>query len=588
MDKKNRAGIHLSQLLLGLLALLGTLLAGCATGGDSGSQLASNQTFIWPNIGVSSIDDITLDPANVADYYSSTMTNAIYGGLVTNDHNLNVIPDMATWEVSPDGRQYTFRLKPNLHFSDGAPITAQDFAYSIDRALDPNICVPYQGPACVGQQIASTYLLSILNADKRAKGEISSIIGTGVQVLDAQTLVIKLSSPVAYFLAALTYPTSFPVERTLISKYPLNETTHKNHTDWTYHLNEGGCSGPFMIKSYAEDGKSVTLVPNPYWYGKKLTLKEIVRPFISDATEAYQGYRQGKYDYTDVPAQEYQAARDQADFHEVGLLRTNYVGINQLAKPFDDLRVRQAFALALNKQLIVDRILNGSGYPTNHIVPQGMPGFYDGLTAPGIQARSVTGDIDHAQDLIKDYFAGCQCDHIDVTLYYPHNTDRQRTAQAMKTMWQTVLSGPWGQVRVDIQEVSSVHTLLVDYLTYTVGNKEGAIQMWLLGWIADYPDPQDWLSLQFAQGPLNFTNYHDTGTFHAWQLMKQADVEQNPAKRMDFYHQAEQQLVDNVAWIPYVQLKGIWRIKPYIQGYNPSALQLLSDQEWANVSVLAH
>jgi ABC-type transport system substrate-binding protein len=127
MRKHHGAGIHIGQFLLGAFAILAMLLAGCSTDSNTGSQLDANQTFVWPDIGVTSVDDIELDPANVQDYYSSTFTNAIYGGLVTSDHNLNVKPDMAsTWEVSPDGRQYTFHLLNNLHFSDGTAITAQD------------------------------------------------------------------------------------------------------------------------------------------------------------------------------------------------------------------------------------------------------------------------------------------------------------------------------------------------------------------------------------------------------------------------------------------------------------------------------
>lgn len=590
MRKHHWTGIHIGQLLLGALAVLAMLLAGCSTDGNTGSQLDPNQTFTWPDIGVTSVNDIELDPANVQDYYSSTFTNAIYGGLVTTDHNLNVTPDLASgWDVSPDGRQYTFHLRPNLHFSDGTAITAQDFAYSIDRALDPTVCEGYAGGACAGQQVAGTYLINIVDADKRAAGEVSTIIGTGIQVPDAQTLVIKLSSPVAYFLEALTYPTSFPVEKTLVDKYPLTVDNHKNQADWTYHLNEGGCSGPFMIKSYAQDGKTITLVPNPYWWGPKPVLKEIVRPFIQDNVDAYQNYKQGKYDYTDVPSQEYQAARDQADFHEVGLLQTNYVGFNQNVAPFNDITVRQAFALALNKQLIADRVLNGAVLPTNHIVPQGMPGFNAELTAPSIDARSVTGDLTQAQQLIKNYFSNCGCKELDVTLYYPFTTDRQNTAAAMANMWNTVLSGDWGTVNVTTQNAGTVHSLIVDHLNHNITNTNGQIQAWMLGWIADYPDPQDWLSLQFAQGSTNnWENYHDTANSQAWSLMSQADIEQNPTKRMDLYNRAEQQLVDDVAWLPYMQPKGIWRVKTYVQGYNPSAENLLSDQDWANVSILAH
>jgi peptide/nickel transport system substrate-binding protein/oligopeptide transport system substrate-binding protein len=334
-----RTPIRRGSLALGLLALLALILAACGSNGSSASQLDSAQKFIWPVIGAGSFNDLVLDPANVSDFYSSTVTNAVFSGLVTVDHDLNVIPDSSTWEISPDGRQYTFHLKPNLHFSDGSPLTSQDFAYSIDRSLDPNICVPVNGPSCVGSPLASTYLGDIKGATDRAAGTIPSLLNNGLLTPDAQTLVIKLDKPVAYFLEALTYPTSYPVEKSLVDKYG---NDYNDHTDWTTHLAEGGGTGPFEIKSYG-DGKTLTLVPNPYWHGAKITLKEVVRPFVLDPVDSYNSYRHGQYDYTDVPSQEYQSARDQGDFHEVGLLRTNYVGINQLAKPFDNLNVRQAF-----------------------------------------------------------------------------------------------------------------------------------------------------------------------------------------------------------------------------------------------------
>jgi oligopeptide transport system substrate-binding protein len=590
MHRMKRALTRRSYLMLSLLGVLAMLLAGCGSNSSGASQLDPAQKFIWPIIGASSINDLVLDPANVADFYSATVTNAIFSGLVTVDHDLNVIPDSATWEVSPDGRQYTFHLKPDLHFSDGTPLGAQDFAYSIDRALSPDVCVAVNGPACVGAPLASVYLGDIKGAADRAAGTLSTVINTtGIFTPDAQTLIIKLDKPVAYFLEALTYPTSFPVEKALIDKYG---NDYQNHNDWTTHLTEGGCTGPFEIKSYG-DGKTLTLVPNPYWHGPKLTLKEVDRPFVQDPVDAYNNYRHGQYDYTDVPSQEYQSAKDQEDFHEVGLLQTDYIGINQEAKPFDNLNVRQAFALALNKQLIADRVLNGAVLPTNHIVPEGMPGYDDALTAPGSNTRIVTGDTDKAQTLIKSYFSSCKCNGLlEFKFYYPSgNTDRLHTAQAMKNMWETVLSGDWGQVKVDLTEVT-FHDLVIAYFPATAGNHKGAfdMSMWMIGWIADYPDPQDWLSLQFAPGsPNNISNYQDgPNNFSAWSLCQQADVEQDPAKRMSLYHQAEQQLVDTVAWLPYAQPKGIWRLKTYIQGYDPSSLNLLSDLAWSNVSVLAH
>lgn len=578
---KRRRAYRLPYVLC-CLAMLALVLTDCGLNRDDpGSRLAANQILIWPLTHVPNFNALVLDPANVGDVYSESVIEAISGGLVSSDQHLNVVPDMATWEISPDGQQYTFHLRSNLHFSDGIPITAQVFAYSLDRALDPQVCIPLYGAGC--SPMATVYLKDIKGADARLSGTLKSIIGTGVEAQDARTLVITLERPVAYFLEALTYPVSYPVEQSLVEKYGNN---------WAAHLDVGGDSGPFKIGSYGTS--NLTLLSNPYWYGKHGVLKKIIRPYMADPLSAYAAYQEGATDFAEVPSEEYQSALEQADFHEVGVLATSYVGINQEAGPFSNLAVRQAFALAIDKQLLADHILFGTVLPTNHIVPQGMPGYDVGLTAPGTESHTLTGDYTQAQHLISGYFAQCGCHGLlTASITYPvEQTDGADIIAALITMWNTILSGSWGTVTVSADPVS-FNDLFLTRFPETVGNHTGAMQMWFIGWTADYPDPEDFLSLQFApDSPNNATNYHDgmqdRQKFAAWKLMAQADVEQNPVMRMNLYHQAEQELVNDVAWIPIFQGKGVWRIKPYIQGFLPTALDLLSDQEWANVAILAH
>lgn len=584
MSRMPRALAQVCQVWFGPLVLMALLLTGCGETAASGPGLAADQTFIWPLTHASSFNDLIVDPPNTPDVYSAGVIDLIFAHLVTTDHNLNVVHDLATaWEISPDGTQYTFHLAAGLHFSDGAPLTAQDFAYSIDRALDPQVCVPFAGPGC---RPRTTSLFDIVGALDRVAGRIPTDIGVGIFTPDARTLLIKLAHPAAHFLEAMTTNPVVPVERTLVEKYGMN---HQQHTDWTYHLNEAGCSGPFIIQSYG-DGKTLTFTPNPFWHGPKLTLKKVIRPLVLDVTDAYAGYQEGKYDYTDVPPEDYLAARDQADFHEIGQLSEQFLGINALASPFNALDVRQAFALALNKQLIADRVLNGVSLPTNHIVPQGQPGFYEGLTAPGGPTRTVTGDIGQAQALIKTYFAHCSCSALTVTLTYPNDAKRAPVAQVMIQMWDTILSGSWGQVTVTPLPVS-FQTLVVNEFNATLGHS-GPLQMWLVGLSAAFPDPFNWLNGVFAPtAPLNVFNYRDVpGQFTAWALMQQADAAQDPAQRLSLYNQAEQQLVNAALEIPYAQEKGLWRVKPYIQGFNPTPLLTIPilELDWAHISVLAH
>src|SRR5260221_1717792 len=344
--------------VLGLLVLL---LAACGPTTTTAS-LASDQTFVWPLQQEATVNDEVLDPAEILTSYDLASAQLIYSGLVTLGSDLTVQNDSAKKiDVDTTGTKYTFHLLTGLYFSDGKPLRAADFAYGIDRALDPHLCdgadnngnaipygnSPYGGNCNYG---AATYLNHILGATDRINGNGGSdhsVVAQGdhpdkgVSILDDQTLVIRLDAPIAYFLDTLTYPTSYPLEQSLVDKYPGGQ--------WVNHLTEGGCSGPFKLESYG-DSKTLTFVPNSSWetaHNQHLTLTKIVRPYALNVDHEYNDYRAGKYDYTDVPGRSYSYARGQDDFHDVASLKIQYFGLNFLTPPFDSLDVRRAFDLAL-------------------------------------------------------------------------------------------------------------------------------------------------------------------------------------------------------------------------------------------------
>jgi oligopeptide transport system substrate-binding protein len=603
---------------LPLVGLLVLVLAGCGTQPGSGAQLAHDQKFVYPFIGPSTVNDPNnpevLDPAEIAAAEDETTATMLYSGLVSLAPNLNVVYDsVSKIDVDPTGTKYTFHLLSGLRFSDGQPIRASDFAYGIDRALDPHICdgtdakgnaIPYgnspYGANCT--YVGQTYLNHILGANDRINGsggKDHSVVANGdnaakgVSVIDDQTLVIRLDAPVGYFLEALTYPTSYPLEKSLVDKYP--------NGGWVNHLDEGGTSGPFKIKSYT-DGKTVVFVPNTYWetaHNKQLTLTEVDRPFVASLDTAYSNYRigAGNYDFTEVPGKDYAYARGQDDFHEVGALQVDYFGFNRLVPPFDNVGVRQAFALALNKQLLVDRIYNGGAIPTNHIVPQGMPGYYPDLVTPTPdKTQSLTGNQGAAQTLLHHAQASCTgktltdpdyCPYVDATHYSPlkeidvftnsSNQSRIDLATAAAEEWNSILS-------LNVKEQS---VTLSDVIANTNPNKGASgYGAWAIGWLADYPDPQDWLSLQFrSNAGYNGSHVNDADLDH---LFDKADLEQDPAKRMDYYHQAEQKLVDTVAWLPYLQKKATWRQRYWVHGFGLNPLFIFPDIGWPNVYITPH
>lgn len=622
---KSKSLVALPRVMVGIVGLLSLLIAACGTNNNNGSTLAKDQVFTWPY--QNSVTSIThgevLDPGVVQAAVDNGTVSMIYTSLVTFKSDLSVIPDAAsTWDIDSSGKVYTFHLRPNLHFSDGTPLTAADFAYSINRALDPTLCTvqdafsygfgtgpngtPPSGGQCIAKPgasgpppIAATYLQYILGADKRlsgAGGNDQSLIGQGddpnhgLDVIDPQTLRIRLSAPAAFFLEALTYPTAMPVEQSLVKKYPGGL--------WVDHLDQGGCSGPFMMKSYG-GGQALTLVPNPYWekaWGKQLTLTEVHRPLATSIDNEYTSYLGGQYDYTTVPGNQYSFARGQNDFHEVPTLATDYFGLNFHVAPFDNLQVRRAFALALNKQLLVDRVLNGSEIPTNHIVPRGMPGFDSNLHQPPPDGtQSLTGNQSAAIALLKQAKGQCTsgesaasgppdfCPFImngtksqEITIWTNNNNGtRDQFVAAAAQEWSDVL-----QLNVHVKLIP-FNTFLQNLVPYT-----GPYQAWALGWLADYPDPQDWLSSQFNSKVTN--NAAGVSDSQLDSLMAQADSNLNSTQRMQQYNQAEQTVIDDVAWIPYAQQKSFWRQRVWVHGFSLNSLQNMVDINWPNVYITTY
>jgi oligopeptide transport system substrate-binding protein len=607
-----------SLALLTLVGLVAVSLAGCTATGSGQSGIAKDQTFTWPYVNATAVENpqldvAVLDPAVITNAIDSSNIAMLYSGLVTlNSSTLQVEPDAAlSWDVSADGKTYTFHLRPNMAFSDGTPITARDFAYSINRAIGPTPNASGQDLVCSIEDaltyaqdgncyaLGSTYLGMIQGASDKVKltpaqAANYSLIGPGkgLEVVDPRTLIIRINQPAAYFLEALDYPSSFPVEQSLVQKF--------SGGAWVDHLTQGGCSGPFMVKSYAR-GNELQLVPNPYWetaWHKNLTLKEVDRPFLASQDTEYTNYHaKSLYDYTDVPAPQYTFAVGQSDFHQVASLTTDYIGLNFKVPPFDNQQVRQAFDLSLNKQLLIDRVYNGEFIPTNHIVPEGNPGYAPQLTGPD-GTQSITGNQPQALKLLAEAQATCKgvtppfpaaldyCPYIDngansspIYLSAGVNTDATQKEVA------TIATQTWSQVlklNVNIKAYDDLVGLEQVILAAT-GN---TAQAWLIGWVADYPDAQDWLSLQFystAPNNLSYVNRPDLD-----QLMAQADSDQNPVRRVNEYNAIEQKIVDLCAWIPLDQEKTSWRLRPWVQGFGLNQVLLMEDADWPNVYILAH
>ncbi|MBE3558047.1 MAG: peptide ABC transporter substrate-binding protein [Ktedonobacteraceae bacterium] len=557
-----------------LFCLLAILLVACGGGatGQSGTSTAKapdeKQILISP-IGNRS-DIKSFDPARATDIDSINAIQMVFTGLVSLNDKLQVQDQLAaSHTVSNDGLTYTFTLKPNLKFSDGTPLTSKDVAYSIDRALQPE----------TKSAVAPTYLGLIKDADKLNAGKIKTIIGDSLLTPNDQTITIILSQKAAYFLETLTYNTSYVVEKSMIDKYGSN---------FPDHLSEGiGGAGPWKVSKYVR-GQAIEFVPNPNYYGPKPQLKKVVMPFYKQSDTVWNVYQTGQVHSSGVPSAQIETAKKLPNhqYHQAPSLAIMFYAMNFLQKPFNNLKVRLAFALAIDKDAIAHNIYKDMVIPTNHIVPEGMPGYNPALSGP--QGASTKGNRELAKKLFdeglkEEGLTASSLPPIVFSTSAQSDTARNEVA-AVQQMWQSTLGI---SVKIDTMEFNK----LSDQIDNTKNNPKG-LQIWRADWYADYPDPQDWLTLLFSKdSPKNAMNYGANSTQQNadeqanQQLMLQADANLNPTERMQQYNKAEQALVNDVAWIPLYQITSTYVLKPCVVGTVDNAQSLTPPDDWANIYI---
>jgi oligopeptide transport system substrate-binding protein len=570
-----------------LFALVAMFIVGCGpttttpTASTPSAAPKSQQVY---RVGLPASDIATFDPAEGTDSNSIAAIDTVFTGLVQLNDKLEVVDQLASgYTVSADGLTYTFTLKPNLHFSDGAQLTATDVAYSIDRALSPSIS-SLNG-------VTLTYLGLIKDSASRASGKIPTLIGDSLIVTDPNTIQIIVSKKTAYFLEALTYPTAYVVEQSVITKWGIK---------WTDHLSDNngdGGDGPWKVQSYSHT-TGIVLVPNTYYYGKAQTLQRLELDFYKDTNTMYSAYLANQIDNSAVPsADDTQAEAKTKEFREYGSLAIFYLTMNYLYKPFDDIKIRQALSLAVNRDVLAKDIYHNLVTPSCHIVPSGMPGYDTNLKCAG--GAATKGDPTLARQLFQQGLTEeglTTATFPAITLTYPSGSSD--TADLITTiigMWSSVLGiNITGHAEDFNQLLTDVNGSVCATPDNLAKCQNKGLAMWWLGWIADYPDPQDWTTLQFDKGaPNNAWNYGQNLSAAATEqqavqtTLEQADADLG-SDRMSLYNQAEQSLVNDVTWLSLYQSDVVGLIKSYVQGVVNNAQGLVPPDDWANIYISAH
>ena len=531
-----------------LLSTLLIMLAAC--GGASTTTptingtptLASSQVLTFPNVGTRDIG--VLDPALGPDSNSAIAVGMIYTGLVKFDKNLNVMPDQATWVISPDNKVYTFNLKQGITFSDGTPVTAQSYVYTLTRALLPDVKSP----------IASFFLGPIAGSDNVSNGKTRTL--TGVKAIDKNTLQITLKQPAAYFLQIMANSIAYPLNQKIINQY--------GQTDWVNHAASNGIgTGPFMVKEWDHNTKMV-LVPNPQWYGAKTKLTEVDMLFVNDQSTAFKAYQAGQYNFVwNIGPQDLTDAKSMPGYTSESLLQTDLLFFSNKMAPFNNAAVRQAFAYAIDKETLATAIFKGSAVPAPTIIPPGMPGYQPNYQGLAYDKSKALAALQNAYPDVSKV--------PPITFSFPNSQVSQSEASALQQMWQSALG---------IQ----VKLLSVELNAYNTETANHQVQFGFTQWSADFPDPYDWLTLNLFSTASNNSGDWTNPQFD--QTVTKAEQTTGDT-RIQLYNQAEQIAISDVGWLPLDHQAMSANIPSWVHGVSLNNTGLYFG-DWSDVYLLQH
>jgi oligopeptide transport system substrate-binding protein len=447
----------------------------------------------------------------------------VYSGLVSFDPRLNLTPDLAaTWDVSSDGRVYTFHLRENAKFHDGRPVTAQDVVYSWERALSP----------ALGSDTASTYLGDIMGAHEMVNGEAEHV--SGLQALDDHTLQVTIDAPKPYFLLKLTYPTAFVVDRTNV----------ESGEEW-FRTPNG--TGPYKMTEWRRF-EQITYEANPDFYLGKPSIPYVIVQLFSGV--GLRLYEAGEIDLTGISYDSVERFLDPSEpLHNELLtgvdLCTGYVVFDVTKPPFDDLKVRQAFSMAFNRQKYIDVVLSGRALPAIGIFPPGLPGF-------NINLDGLPYDPNRARQLLAESKYG---NNLPPIIYTEGGIGSSIGADvaALIQMWQQVLG-----VEIMVENLEPNY-----YYERILAGQHG--QIFGGGWCADYPDPENFADVLFHSGSTQNSGGYSNPELDS--LLEAARVEQNVNKRIEMYQQAEQIIVNDAPVLFTIHSLSYQLVKPYVKGY---------------------
>jgi oligopeptide transport system substrate-binding protein len=518
-------GKRVLLLVVGLLGAFALAAAGCGggnegstgaagTGGGEGTP-AANQTF---TIGWGA-EPPSLDPGLATDTTSSNVLLNIMDPLVRlNPDTLEAVPSLAeSWDVSEDGKTVTFHLRQDGKWTNGDPVTANDFVYSWKRTLSPELAADY-AYQLYGIEGAQEYNACQKNCDALADK-------VGVEAPDDYTLVVHLTSPQPWFIQQASHHSFLAVNQSAVEQFGDKWTEPQNIVT----------DGPFKLAKWEHDAE-IDLVKNDDWRdAKDVSLTSVPGKIIVDGTTRVQAFESGEIDTLDgggLPPDEIARLKETPEYEAYPSLGTYYYGFN--IKNISDIHERRALSLAVNRQEIIDQIAQADQIPATGMSPQGISGF-DTIN-PNSPWTPAAGDLTAA----KDEMSQAANPKMDINLFFNDSPGHKEIATAVQAQWKelgvntTLKQQEWAQ-----------------YLEFLGPPPNDAVDVYRLGWIYDFPDAINGLELWTCDSGNNNTNYCDK-SFD--DLVAQARQTPDDSARYEIYAQLEQKLFGQDGALPILPI----------------------------------
>ena len=495
----------------------------------AGVQLAEKQTLVRNN----GSEVQSLDPHKIEGVPESKINRDLFEGLLISDVDGKPSPGVAEKWENKDFKVWTFHLRKDAKWSDGTPVTAQDFVYSWQRLANPNTASPYASYLQYGH---------IVNIDDIIAGK-KPITDLGVKALDDHTFEVTLSEPVPYFYKLLVHPSVSPVPRAAVEKFGEKWTQPANIVT----------NGAYKLKDWVVNERIVLERNTNYWDNAKTVINQVTYLPISSEVTDVNRYRSGEIDmtYNNMPIELFQKLKKEIpnEVHVDPYLCTYYYEINNQKAPFNDVRVRTALKLALDRDIIVNKVKNQGDLPAYSFTPP----YTDGakLVEPEWFKWSQEKRNEEAKKLLAE--AGYTAEKpLTFDLLYNTSDLHKKLAIAAASIWKKNLGA---NVKLENQE----------WKTFLDTRHQGNYDVSRAGWCADYNEPTSFLNMVLSDSSNNTVHYKSPAFD---KLIADTLKVTDEAQRSELYSKAEQQLDKDSAIVPVYYYVNARLVKPWVGGYS--------------------